>query len=140
MNWPAPLPDGKLIAYISDVTGRYEVYLATYPTGARRRQVSVDGGLWPRWRGDGRELFYISADSLVAVDIEPGDRILIGPPRRLFSAGATVHALGSGYLKGFDVAADGQTFLLSRPIKGDVGQISDTRIVHVENWLREFRH
>ncbi len=131
-------PDGDFVAYVSDITGRFEVYLARYPTGAGRRQVSVEGGMWPQWRGDGRELFYASGDSLVAVDVQLGDRHLIGAPRRLFALGPTLHSMGTGYIKGFDVSSDGERFLAVRPVEWEDETSDETRIVHVENWIREF--
>ena len=131
-------PDGDYVAYVSDITGRFEVYLARYPTGAGRRQVSVEGGMWPQWRGDGEELFYVSGDSLVAVDIQLGERHLIGAPRRLFAVGPTLHSMGTGYIKGYDASSDGEQFLIVRPVENEGDAVDGTRIVHVENWIREF--
>jgi len=135
---PALSPDGNFLAYMSDVPGHQEVFLARYPSGAGRRQVSVDGGGWPKWREDGRELYYISQDSLTVVDVELGDRPLIGTPRRLFSVGATVNSIGTGLTKGFDVSADGTRFLVTRAVTTADDQPEDTRAIYVSNWFKEF--
>ncbi len=58
-------PDGRWIAYVSNQSGRFEVYVRSYPGGAHNRQVSFEGGTDPRWRGDGRELFYRHQDSVL---------------------------------------------------------------------------
>src|SRR5439155_3889229 len=58
---PEISPDGKWIAYVSDETGRGEVYIRPFPTGAGRWQVSTNGGYYPRWRRDGKEVFFVSA-------------------------------------------------------------------------------
>ncbi|MCA1660594.1 MAG: hypothetical protein LC642_08695, partial [Verrucomicrobiaceae bacterium] len=66
-------PDGKWIAYSSDESGAPEVYVQTFPASGGRWRVSTDGGRQPRWRRDGRELFYITADGkLMAVDVKLG--------------------------------------------------------------------
>jgi Tol biopolymer transport system component len=62
-------PDGRLIAYVSNESGRDEVYVQTFPPSGSKWQISVTGGLQPRWRADGRVLFFHGAGMFSAVDI-----------------------------------------------------------------------
>jgi len=132
-------PDGQFLAYMSDLSGRVEVYVARFPSGAGRRQVSVSGGTWPRWRSDGRELCYVAVDSLAAVDIETGDRLHIGAPRVLFSFPGTNKSLPAGQTDGFDMTPDAQAFLMVRLHRDPDKIITPAHVVVVENWAREFR-
>lgn len=107
--------DGKWIAYSSDETGRYEIYVQPFqgagsgPGG--KWQVSNNGGSQPRWRGDGRELFYLSGGKLMAVAIREGTKgIETESARELFPIQAR-----QGYRYDYDVTADGQRFLVLAP-------------------------
>ena len=99
------------MAYQSDESGRDEVYIQTIPAGGAKYQVSTSGGMSPRWRGDGRELFYISRDQrLMAVPVRIGTTTIeAGSARALFSN------MG---MTGYVPASDGQRFLLSVPAGG----------------------
>ncbi|HPF69163.1 MAG TPA: protein kinase [Candidatus Krumholzibacteria bacterium] len=132
-------PDGRFLAYMSDVTGRYEVYVAQFPSGAGRRQVSVDGGQWPQWRSDGRELCYAGDDSLRSVTIELGERVLIGEPRGLFVLPRTAQSLFTGLREGFGMTPDARTFLVTRVGSDDRGDQPRARIAVVENWRAAYR-
>jgi Tol biopolymer transport system component len=101
-------PDGRWIAYVSDESGRPEVYLQAFPGPGDRLRVSVDGGRLPRWRRDGRELFYKGAgERLMAVPIELGS-MSIGAPVPLFGLGSS----------DFDASAGGNRFLVVVPEPG----------------------
>ena len=83
---PAISPDGRWLAYSSNESGRLEVYVRPYPSGAGRWQVSDNGGGFPRWTGNGRELVYRVDDGIMAASIEAtGDSIRTGKPSRLFT-------------------------------------------------------
>jgi serine/threonine protein kinase/Tol biopolymer transport system component len=116
-------PDGKYIAYRSDESGRFEVYVQATPPGRQRIKLSIDGGSNPRWRRDGGEIYFFSpAGALMAVDVTTGDRLTAGVPRELFrSPGRSAPA-------GFDVRADGQRFLVPRL------DLQDAPITVVLNW------
>ncbi|MBA3766268.1 MAG: PD40 domain-containing protein, partial [Acidobacteria bacterium] len=103
-------PDGKWIAYTSDETGMAEVYVQTFPTSGSRVRVSTGGGNQPRWRRDGRELFYIAADrKLMAVDVKPGAVFEAGVPQTLFNTRVlTLTDFRNHYV----VTGDGQRFLI----------------------------
>ena len=78
-------PDGKWLTYISTESGRFEVYVATFPAIGDRRQVSAAGGGQPRWRGDGKELYYLTEDGMVmAAAAMPGSAMQFGTPAPLF--------------------------------------------------------
>jgi dipeptidyl aminopeptidase/acylaminoacyl peptidase len=105
-------PDCKWIAYMSNATGQNEVYLAHFPDATRVYQVSTQGGTDPRWRGDGKELFYLSPEvqnNIMAVNVdESGGAISLGSPRTLFHLVNIVQTSQS-----FDVTPDGQRFLIA---------------------------
>ena len=107
-------PDGKWIAYGSDETGRYEVYVDTFPPGGGKRQVSTIGGNSPMWRGDGRELYYHGSDgALMAVAITPGTGTVAGAPVSLFSFAPGGNLVTPYY----SVTPDGKRFILSKLVQ-----------------------
>ncbi len=115
---PQISPDGHWLAYASDETGSYEVYARPFSpeTGVGDPvRISTGGGFAPRWRGDGRELFYVSAPisaadgRLMATSIKvDGARLEPGTPIPLFAT----HMMPDGFTPEFDVSADGQRFLV----------------------------
>jgi Tol biopolymer transport system component len=113
-------PDNSLVAYTSDESGHSEVYVEHFPTHAGRRQVSAAGGGTPRWRGDGKELFYIArGGSLMSVDMTSET----ATPVALFQVpGAT-----------YDVTRDGQRFLVDQPVDNNYR----SPLTFVSNWLAE---
>ncbi len=107
-------PDGRSIAYVSDESGRSEVYVASFPTRAGRRRVSVEGGSQPRWRRDGRELFFLAADArLMAVAVRAGEPADLGAPVPLFRSPTTASNRSElAIWNDYDVSPDGQRFLI----------------------------
>ncbi|MFN0120174.1 MAG: protein kinase domain-containing protein, partial [Blastocatellia bacterium] len=104
-------PDGRWLAYISDESGRFEVYVQRFPAGGGRRQVSTGGAVGPRWRRDGRELFYHAADGkLMAVPVGSGENFEAGVAAAVceFRSGN----ISSG-LAAYTVTGDGQRFLVN---------------------------
>ena len=116
-------PDGKWMAYQSDETGMYQIYVRPFPEGSgNKSQVSADGApaLWPRWRGDGKELFFVSAPNMVATDIRvTGSSIQPGVPQALFPLVNNPSFAGHGpaYHR-YGVTPDGQRFLIPQPQTG----------------------
>jgi hypothetical protein len=109
------------MAYVSDVSGSAQVYVRQFPDGQRRWQVSTDGGFEPKWRGDGREVFFIGADQqMMSVSVTPNaDRFDASRPTPLFRT--TV--LGAPYQNGvvrneYAVTRDGERFLINEPTGG----------------------
>ncbi|HMB71316.1 MAG TPA: hypothetical protein VKU85_18545, partial [bacterium] len=135
---PFPSPSGEpFVAYVSNRSGREEIYLTTYPDVRGHWPVSIGGGEEPRWRGDGRELFYSQGDSVMVVDVESaGGSPKLGPPRLLFlRPDATRLRPGAAYSA--HPSADGQTFAIS--MQPETTSEDPVSIVVVQNWFREFR-
>ena len=108
-------PDSRQVAYVSDESGRSEVYVENFPTPDSKRQISINGGKQPRWRRDGKELFFIAADGkLMAVSIRGDAALDFGTPTALFDAriGASFGDAG-GDRQQYDVSADGQRFMIN---------------------------
>ena len=106
-------PDSTRVAYSSDESGRYEVYVQDYPSGANRVLVSTGGGFQPRWSRDGRELFFVTGDAIVGVDVRPDGTV--GTPRRLVDR--------TNYFikfESYDVSPDGKRFIMIRRDEGSV--------------------
>ena len=129
-------PDGRWIAYTANETGRDEVYVQTFPVPGRKRQISSNGGAMPRWRQDGRELFYVAADQFItAIPIGGGDTLQLGPPAPLFRTRLVVQGSESqGMYSTWDLTADAQRFLLMYP-PTDPG----SPITVVLNWTAALR-
>jgi Tol biopolymer transport system component len=111
-------PDGLWIAYVSNESGRNEIYVTSFPAPASgpagKRQVSTGGSLFrPRWRDDGKEIFYLSPDyQLMSAEVTTkAGTVEIGAVRPLFSV-----VRGDGF-PAFDVTADGQRFLFRAPLE-----------------------
>jgi len=140
-------PDGRWLAYYSNETGRAEVYVQPFPSGAGKWQVSTNGGWFPRWRRDGRELFYMSQASggkMMSVDVtSTGLTFEAGSPKELFDSPYVnlVHtgtAPGASQYHAFVVSPDGQRFLIPHPPSIDVAALA-MPIVVVENWFTELQ-
>jgi serine/threonine protein kinase len=113
---PTLSPNGLWLAYVSDASGRHEVYLRSFPGSEWQVRLSADGGRTPAWRKDGKELFYYQpSGAIMAVAIEPGASGRARPslPIRLFPVDARVY-------KSFTVAPDGRRFLLNLADPADV--------------------
>jgi len=129
-------PDGRSIAYVSDESGKFEVYVRSFPAAAGGKwTVSAGGGYQPRWGRDGKELFYFTAGGrLMSVDVTPGVTFKAGIPKFLFQApifggGATT---GNHY---WDVAPSGRQFLINT-----VDSTSTSTAINVVlNWQSELK-
>jgi serine/threonine protein kinase len=114
-------PDGRWIAYVSDVTGSSEVYVRPYKQGPRRWQLSSGGGFEPKWRGDGRELFYIAPDQqMMSVDVNgDAETFDAGTPRPLFKTEILGVPFQNGFVRNeYAVTSDGSRFLINQPSTG----------------------
>ena len=107
-------PDGKWVAYNSNETGKWEIYVTSFPDLHGKWQVSNNGGIQPRWRGDGKELFYLAPDGkLMATPVTTaGDHFDSGTPVPLFQASAR-QAIATSERVSYDVTQDGQRFLIN---------------------------
>ncbi len=135
---PEVSPDGRWLAYASDESGRFEIYVRPFPAvDAGRWQVSNTGGTRPAWARNGRELFYVSADAqmmAVSVSRDSGNAFTYGRPAALFSTSALYTGLDG---RTYDVAADGRFLLVKQP--SGVGATENQAIVVVADWLDEVR-
>ena len=111
--------DGKWVAYASNETGEWEIYVTTFPSPAGKWQVSQGGGVEPRWSGDGREIFYIDPKGvLTAVPVRFEGTFSTGTPSSLFPVRGRA-PISSTDLFTYDVSKDGQRFLVNRYVKPD---------------------
>jgi Tol biopolymer transport system component len=112
---PTISPDGRWIAYVSDDTGRFEIYVQSFPQPSERTPISSDGGTEPVWARNGRELFFRNGDQLMAARVDgTGDRFRAGDPTSLFQLPFDERTdYGSGGAN-YDVSPDGSRFLLPR--------------------------
>jgi Tol biopolymer transport system component len=125
-------PDGKWFAYASNQTGRYELYVRAFEGSGGTLTVSRNGGLYPRWRADGKELFYMSADNkIMAAEIKSdGSQLSVGRTQALFNT-----RVPEGVSRQFyDVLPDGQHFVLIAPEPS-----SGTPLTLLVNWPALYR-
>ena len=109
--------DGKWVAYASNETGKWEIYVTSFPEARGRWEVSTGGGEQPRWRGDDKELFYLSADhKIMAAPVKIGANFDAGTPVGLFQA-TPRQPISSTDMFVYDVSRDGQRFLINAPLK-----------------------
>jgi Tol biopolymer transport system component len=126
-------PDGRFIAYTSNESGRYDVYAATLPVADRTFPISTSGGYEPRWRADGREIYYLSEDrTLMAVPVASGSNPF-GTPRPLFQTQVHTHVnqLRTHYVPN----RDGTRFL----IQTSTGDRPPGSITVVSNWMEALK-
>jgi eukaryotic-like serine/threonine-protein kinase len=120
-------PDGKWVAYASNESGDWEIYVTTFPTAAGKWQVSQSGGSEPRWRGDGKEIFYIGAGgTLTAVPVSTTGTFASGNPAPLFHTQLRAQVSSTDQFT-YDATKDGQRFLVNRYAKPP--QVAPLRII-----------
>ncbi len=125
-------PDGRWLAYSSNETGQYEVYVQRFPELGGRQQISTSGGRDPLWSSDGRELFYrvLTPRALMAVTVESDDTsVMIGTPEVLFE---DPYFFGVG--RHYNVAPDGRFLMLSSEL---TDASNSTYVTLVQNWTQE---
>jgi Tol biopolymer transport system component len=123
-------PAGRWVAYSSDESGRREVYLTTFPEGTGRWRVSTNGGSFPAWSGNGKELFYgdLTSDYFVCSVTAKGSEVAVGTPRHLFHTGTP------GIGVSFDVSLDGKRLLVNH-----ADEEMQAPLHLVTNWTRELK-
>ncbi len=124
-------PDGHWLAYASNESGRFQVYVRPFDDSQRRFAVSSDGGSYAAWRRDGKELFYRNGNKMMAVSVTPkGSELTLSPPRVLFDRRYTFE---TSTIANYDISLDGTRFLM---VKDEVGA---GRINIVLNWFEELK-
>jgi hypothetical protein len=118
-------PDGRWLAYQSNRSGRFEIYVSPFPgPSGKRKQISNAGGLYPRWRADGKEIFYELNGTLMAAEVSiKGGDVEVGAVRSL-----SIPVTSPYYL--YDASLDGQRFLVAAPLE----QKSLAQLTLVQNW------
>ncbi len=140
-RFPAISPDGNWVAYMSDESGRPEIYVRPFPAAAGKWQVSDSGGSWPIWSRDGSELFYRTEDGLMsaAVGAENGS-FRAGRPKPLASGGLSSNQVGiavaGSIFSDYEVMPDGRSFII---LQGGEGLASQNNVTLVTNWFRVLR-
>ena len=125
---PKLSPDGRYLAYLSDETGRFEVYLQPFPNGGRKWPISSGGGAAQiRWRRDGQELFFSEAGQMMAVSVQLIPTLKLGAPQRLFT-----HQLHEALDPNYDVTADGSQFLMA------LEATAKRKVRIIQNWQAGF--
>lgn len=120
-------PDGRWLAFESNESGRAEIHVRPFPSGPGHWQVSSNGGVTVRWRGDGRELYYLAPGGrLMAVAVGPGDRFVPGPPTAYFDVRLEPERGEFWY----EVSPEGKRVLLSRVLR------NVSPLVLLSNWLQ----
>ena len=133
-------PDGRWLAYVSNETGRDEVYIRPFPnTEAGKWQASVDGGQAPLWAHSGRELFFVSADRILySYPVQAGAAFVPGDRQRLFQLAPEIYLTIAEHYTPFDVTPDDQHFLMLRE-RNLFTQGPDRVYLRVENWFPELQ-
>ncbi len=125
-------PDGRFVVYRSDKSGRNEIYVRSFPDGANDWQVSTKGSVQPRWSHNGKELFYVEGDTLVAAAFSTRSTFTTAATTPLFQ-----HAwFGSGH-RNYDVSADGRRFVVVETLEPVEADPPSIRVV--QNWFSEFK-
>jgi eukaryotic-like serine/threonine-protein kinase len=134
-------PDGRWLAYVSNESGRHEIYVQPYPGPGERHLISTNGGEQPAWSGNGRELFYVQGGSfgsgpttLMSVRVATTPVFLAGMPETVFESVNLRVPWGRSY----DVASDGKRFLITLN-KGLPTNVSPAQMIFVHNWFQELK-
>jgi len=127
-------PDGHWLTYISNESGRNEIYVRPFPGPGAKLQISIDGGTEPCWNPTGRELFYRNGDKMMAVNIGLQPTLTAGKPHVLFER---QFLLSPATTPNYDVSHDGQRFLMVKA--AGAGETAPAQINVVFNWFEELK-
>ncbi len=127
-------PDGRWMAYVSDESGRFEVYVQPYPGPGGKWLISTEGGVEPVWNPNGRELFYRNGDKMMAVEITTQPAFSAAKPKVLFEGKYLPTPVT---FPNYDVSPDGQRFLMLKPSEQEAA--APTQINVVLNWFEELK-
>jgi hypothetical protein len=130
---PAFSPDGKWIAYVSDESGRFEIYVRPFPGPGEKWPISLEGGNEPVWPRNGRELYYRASDTMMAVDVQTTPAFSASKPRKLFDK---PYERSLALWANYDASPDGQRLLM---VRQETASAPATHINVVLNWLDELK-
>jgi hypothetical protein len=121
-------PDGHWIAYVSNTTGAFEVYVQPFPEGGKEKRVSSSGGIHPRWCRDGKELVFLTSDwRVMAAEVKLQPSLEISTPVELFRK--VMVDIIHGLIAPYDVSPDGEKFLVIVPV-----QSAPVPLTLIQNW------
>lgn len=137
-------PDGRWMAYASNESGQFEIYVRPFPNvNDGKRQISRDGGFYPLWGQDGSELFYQTSEgpgsetlTVMVTPIETEPTLIVGNPVPLFDGPYRQIAVNSP--RPYDIASDGQRFLMLKEIV-DADVRDEAAIILVQHWIEELK-
>jgi len=132
-------PDGRWLAYESNESRQFEIYVRPFPdVDSGRWQVSTGGGTRPLWARNGQELFYLSPTrALMSVRVERGSTWTAGTPMKVFEG--PYYADAAVYGRTYDVSVDGRRFLMVKPVAGPDQTAASPSLIVVQNWLEELK-
>jgi len=133
--FPEFSPNGRWLAYVSNESGRFEVYLCSFPDVKENIPVSNGGGCEPLWSPDGKELFYLNLDrsKLMKVDIHTEPELFIGRPQPLVDYPGVISSPFTGY----NISPDGKRFLIQEPLEYKSVEVRQLQLVL--NWFEELK-
>jgi len=131
---PTISPDGRWLAYCSDESGEFEIYVQSFPDGRDRRKISPGGGVEPLWSRDGKEIFFRRGDAMMVVPLESrGSELRAGALERLFEGQFAFEPTNSE--ANYDVSLNGERFVMVT--RGGGAPPTELRIVL--NWAEELK-
>jgi Tol biopolymer transport system component len=140
---PVLSPDGKWIAFSSDESGSYEIYVASFPALANKRRISADGGLEPAWSATGRLLTFLRRDpqqpftTIMEAQVTTGESFTATAPRKVVDLDRD-HYLGAAAARSYDLSLDGRRFLfVSENYPPETNSLRDVQLV--QNWFEELK-
>lgn len=127
-------PDGRWVAYTSDESGAYEVYLGRFPGGELKRRVSTSGGFAPQWSFDGRELYFQAdyGEKMMLASVRTEPELIVSEPRLLFAGHYLHDSGGAGHT--YAVARDGRFLMIKSELPGLASEL-----VIVQNWFEQLK-
>ena len=139
---PTISPDGRWIAYTSNETGRYEVYVRPFPdVDTDRWQVSTVGGFAPKWARSGRELFFVDAEATMSVSaLDTSSGFEAAAPETLFNIPADIEGRPLNTTFNYDVTSDDQNFVMARTniaVEGE--EATPPSVILVNNFFEELK-
>jgi eukaryotic-like serine/threonine-protein kinase len=131
-------PDGRWLAYQSNASGQFEIYVTPFPNvTAGKWQVSTSGGTQPLWARNGQELFFESMGALMRVSVTNSPTFAAGPPSRLFDVRGFLIPGTPGRL--YDIAPDGRRFLMTKTSRAADAPAPPARLILVQHWFEELK-